>query len=391
LKVLVIHNNYQQPGGETAVVEAEVELLRQCGHRVVIYRRDSADVQEYTFLQKAVFLLDTIYSRRTYQEVCKLVAGEQPDVAHIHNVFPLISPSVYWALKDCGVPIVQTVHNYRFMCPNGLFYTHRHVCERCKYGNTLHAIRWRCYRQSYLFTALYALSIGWNRFRDVFLSIERFIAQTDFVASKLTESGVATPERIVTLGYFLPDPLPLQAPCSTQSPYIVFLGRLSPEKGLDVLLDAMIGIPNLDLKVAGDGPLADMLKCYCEAHDLKQVEFLGHITGDQKWTLLRNALALVAPSIWYEISPVVILESLAVETPVIVSDLGSLPYFVENNKVGLLFPAGDSNGLREKLSWALAHPQEMLTMGKQGRQVFEEHHSAEVHYRKLMEIFASVS
>lgn len=138
-------------------------MLQQHGHQVLTYWRDNREILQYGLTEKIAFWINTLFSPRTFQEVLALVRQERPDVAHVHNVFPLISPAVYWALKKSGVPIVQTVHNYRFLCPNALFYTRGQICERCKYGNTLHAIRWRCYRQSYLLSALYALVIGLHR------------------------------------------------------------------------------------------------------------------------------------------------------------------------------------------------------------------------------------
>jgi len=156
VKILIVHNHYQQPGGEQMAVEAQVSLLRERGHRVILYMRNNAEIERYGLWQKVIFFPKTIFSRRTYREIRALVMRERPDVAHVHNVFPLISPSVYWALKDSGVPVIQTVHNFRFLCPNALFYTHGRICERCKYGNTLHAVRWKCYRQSYILSTLYA-------------------------------------------------------------------------------------------------------------------------------------------------------------------------------------------------------------------------------------------
>jgi glycosyltransferase involved in cell wall biosynthesis len=390
VKILIVHNHYQQPGGEQMAVEAQVSLLRERGHRVILYMRNNAEIERYRLWQKAAFFPEAVFSRRTYHEIRTLIARERPDVAHVHNVFPLISPSVYRALKDSGIPVVQTVHNFRFLCPNALFYTHGRICERCKYGNTLHAVRWKCYRQSYILSGLYAFTIGLHRRAGTFNLIDRFIALTEFTAQKLVESRLTTQDKISVLGNFLPDPLPAPGSFDKREPYVVYLGRLSTEKGVEILLDAVTGLPDLRVKIAGDGPQTGVLQTIARQQGLQQVEFLGRVVGDEKWELLRNATAVVVPSVWYEAFPFAPLESMGVGTPVLASDLGSLLYVVEDGKSGLLFRAGDSQDLREKLAWLVQHPSEALQMGRYGRQVVEKRFSASAHYEELMHIYSSL-
>jgi glycosyltransferase involved in cell wall biosynthesis len=390
VKILIVHNHYQQPSGEQMAVEAQVSLLRERGHRVILYMRSNAEIERYGLWQKVIFFPKTIFSRRTYREIRALVMRERPDVAHVHNVFPLISPSVYWALKDSGVPVIQTVHNFRFLCPNALFYTHGRICERCKYGNTLHAVRWKCYRQSYILSGLYAFTIGLHRRAGTFNLIDQFIALTEFTAQKLVESRLTTQDKISVLGNFLPDPLPAPGSFDKREPYVVYLGRLSPEKGVEILLDAVTGLPDLRVKIAGDGPQTGVLQTIARQQGLQQVEFLGRVAGEEKWGLLRHATAVVVPSVCYEAFPFVVLESLAAGTPVVASNLGSLPYVVEDGKSGLLFRAGDSQDLREKLAWLVQHPSEALQMGRYGRQVVEKRFSASAHYEELMQIYSSL-
>lgn len=356
MKILVIHNDYQQPGGETVYVNAQISLLQQHGHSTVTYWRDNREIERYGFAQKFAFFINAFLSVRTLRDIYALVEKERPDVAHIHNVFPLISPAVYQALKQVGVPIVQTVHNFRFLCPNALFYTQGQICERCKYGDTLPAVRWQCYRQSYLLSALYALTIGLHRRWGTFDLIDCFVPVTEFVAQKLVEGQLTTWEKIVVLGNFLPDPLPAPGSFESREPYAVYLGRLSPEKGIEVLLDAIAGLPSIVLKIAGDGPLLEALRTRARQQSLR-VEFLGYVSGEAKWDLLCNATASVVPSIWYEVFPFSALEAMAAGTPVVASNLGGLPHAVEDGKSGLLFRAGDSRDLLEKLAWLVAHPE----------------------------------
>ncbi len=388
MKILIVHNQYRQHGGEQVAVEAQIALLRERGHKVILYMRDNAEIERNGIWQKATFPLETIFSWRTYREIQTLASSEKPDVAHIHNVFHRISPAVYRALKKTGVPIVQTVHNFRFLCPNALFYTHGQICERCKYGNTLYAVRWRCYRQSYILSALYALAIGLHRRWGTFDLIDRFIALSEFTAQKLIESGLAPRDKISVLGNFLPEPLPNPGSFEKRKPYIVYLGRLSTEKGVEILLEAIAGLPNLRAKIAGDGPQAESLQAIARQQSLHQVEFLGRVTGEEKWHLLRQALALVAPSVCYENLPFTVLESLAVGTPVVTSNLGGMSSVVYDGKNGLLFYPGKSQDLQQKLALLVAHPEEALAMGQLGRQIVEAKYSVRIYYEQLMSIYS---
>jgi len=275
------------------------------------------------------------------------------------------------------------------MCPNGLFYTQGHLCELCKYGNTFHAVQWRCYRNSYTLSALYALTIGLHRLWGTFQMVDRFIALTEFTAQKLVESGLMTRDKVSVLGNFLLDPLPNPGSFEQREPYLVYLGRLSPEKGVDILIEAMSGLPYLTLKVLGLGPRAEALQALTRQLESHHMEFLGYVAGNEKWNLLRQAIATVVPSVCYETFSLTVLESLVVGTPIVASKLGSLPYIVQDGKSGLLFHPGDSQDLRQKLDWLATHPEEALAMGQYGRQVVERQHTAAAHYAALMEVYRS--
>ncbi|GIW61070.1 MAG: glycosyl transferase [Patescibacteria group bacterium] len=389
MKLLLVHNDYRQPGGETVVYRNEAALLRRYGHHVYVWQRDNAEIDTYNLRQKAFFLINTVYNWQDFRYLHALVGDKRPDVAHVHNVFPLISPSVYRVLRKLGIPIVQTVHNFRFLCPNALFYTQGQICECCKHGNTIHAVRWRCYRESYTLSALYALTISLHRRWGTFKMIDRFIALTEFTAQKLVESGLTTADKITVLGNFLPDPLPAPGSFEHREPYIVYLGRLSPEKGVHVLLDALADFPEVTLKIVGDGPQKEALQQTVQKRGLR-ADFLGYLAGEKKLEILRQATAVIVPSVWYETFSVAALESMATGTPVVASDIGALPFVVEDGKSGVLFRAGDSQDLQRKLAWLLAHPQKALAMGYYARRVVEQRYSASAHYNALMEIYNSV-
>jgi len=391
VRVLVIHNDYQQPGGELVAVDAQIDLLRRYGHQVILYRRDNSEIGSLSLAQRIGAATNSIFSPRTYREIRKLAREDRPDIAHVHNVFPLISPSAYIALKDAGVPIVQTIHNYRLLCPNALFFTQGHVCDRCKQGNTLHAVPGRCFRQNYALSTIYALSVGLHRLLGTFDLVERFIAPTEFIARQLLESNLVREDRIAVLGHFVPDPMPSPGCLERRGAYVLYLGRLSPEKGVSILVDAMAGIPNLQLYIAGDGPLAASLLEQVRQLGLRNVLLLGNIAGERKWDLLRNAIATVVPPIWYEPFGITVLESFAAGTPVIASNLGSLPYIVAGGETCLLFSPGDPGELQQKLLRVLQHPDHALAMGRKGLEQVRLRFCADAHYQYLMSIYRQVA
>ncbi len=390
MKVLVVHNHYQQAGGERVAVEALTTLLRQHGHQVILHTEESSTIRDYGLLDRARLFPNAVFSWHSHRRLKELVDRERPDVAHVHNVFPLISPSAYVALGQAGVPIVQTVHNFRLMCPNGLFYTRGAVCERCKDGNTVHAVRLRCFRDSYALSALYAVAIGMHRRLGTFDRIDRYVALSPFSAAKLRESGVAGSDDVSVLGNYLPDPLPAAGP-RRRLPYVAYVGRLSPEKGVDTLLEAVPRVPGLGVRVLGDGPEAANLRALARRHPESSVEFLGHVVGTAKWDTIRNALAVVVPSRWYEHFPFALLEAMAVGTPVVASRLGSLASLVTPGENGLLFRPGDSADLAETLRDLVASPVRADAMGERARRTVEDRYTAGRHYEALLEIYRLAS
>jgi glycosyltransferase involved in cell wall biosynthesis len=387
LKILLCHNFYQQSGGEDAAVRALKALLEAEGHQVIFYSEDNQEIEQYGGFQKIRFFPRTMFSARTYRRLHRIAAQEKPDIAHVQNVFPLLSPALYVALKSAGIPIVQSIQNYRLMCINGLFLREGRICELCKNGNFLSSFRFKCYRDNYLLSGLYALTISGHRHLGTFKKIDQFIAPTRYVAEKLVESGVADLPRVSVLGNFLPRPLPNYGRADLQNPYIFYVGRLSREKGIFTLLNAIREVPRVKLKVAGSGPLASDVKGYIQSNRIRNVELLGFVSDEEKYDLLRGALCCVLPSECYEGFPVVLLESAAVGTPIIASRIGSLATLVSNEDTGLLFNPRDATDLRTKLERLVADPAIAIKMGEQARCWLETAHTPEAHHKALMNIY----
>ncbi len=391
MRVLVVHNHYQHPGGERQVVELEGRLLRDHGHEVLAYSRDNREIRQYNGAAMLGLAVDTIYSGRTVWDLKRVVARFQPDVAHVHNVFPLISPSAYRALSTLGVPVVQTVHNFRFLCSNGLFYTQGAICERCRHGNTLHAVRYKCYRDSYLQSLLYAASIGIHRRLGTFRMIDRYIALTPFSADMLVSSGLTERSRVAVVGNFCQGPDPDPDAGDSAGEYVAFLGRLSNEKGISVLLDAARLTPAIPYRIAGDGPL----RAYCTdrvaSERLHNVTLVRRVSGSEKWDFLSRASMVVIPSTCYEGFGLVVLESYLRHRPVVASNLGGLKYVVEDGKSGLMFTPGDPNELARCIRTLWDDRDSRRAMGEYGYRVAACKYSADAHYAGLMQVYSEVA
>jgi len=376
-RVLVVHNAYQHRGGEDTVVESEIALLRSHGHEVETWFRSNDDVAGMSSLSLA---RNTLWSDRTQHELVDRVRRLQPDVIHAHNTFPLISPSLYWAATQAGVPVVQTLHNFRLMCLNALFLRDGKVCEDCMGRVPWRGVARACYRGSHAASAALAgmltLHRGLGTYRN---KVARYIALNEFCRGKFIEGGLPA-ERVVVKPNFVDFDMPEPAARAG----LLFVGRLSVEKGVATLAQAMTLLPDAKLRVAGDGPEAGLLD------GVAGVTRLGSQPGETVCQEMSRAAALVVPSIWYENFPRTIVEAFATGLPVIASRIGALADIVRDGETGLLFEPGNPRDLADKAAWALAHPEQMAAMGRNARAQYEAEFSAEVNYRRLMEIYDGV-
>ena len=376
MRILVVHNAYQHRGGEDSVVDAEIVLLRSRGHEVETYFRSNDDVGSMPSL---ALVCQTLWSSRTTRDLAEQINRFRPDIIHAHNTFPLISPSLYWAAERAGVPVVQTLHNFRLMCLNALFLRDGKVCEDCL-GLPWRGVVRACYRGSHAASAALAgmltLHRGLGTYRN---KVARYIALNEFCRGKFIEGGLPA-ERVVVKPNFVDFDMP--EPVARAG--LLFVGRLSVEKGVATLAQAMTLLPDAKLRVAGDGPEAGLLD------GVAGVTRLGSQPGETVRQEMSRAAALVVPSIWYENFPRTIVEAFACGLPVIASRIGALADIVGDGETGLLFEPGNPRDLADKMTWALAHPERMAEMGRKARAQYEVEFSAEVNYRQLMEIYASV-
>jgi glycosyltransferase involved in cell wall biosynthesis len=374
MRILVAHNAYQQRGGEDSVVDAEIDLLRARGHAVHLYGRSNDDLAA---MPKASAALQTLWSQQTSRELSSLIQSFQPDVIHVHNTFPLMSPSLYWAASRAGVPVVQTLHNFRLLCPQAMFLREGKVCEDC-----LGKLPWRgavrgCYRGSKAHSTVLAGMVTLHRALGTWQNkVTRYIALNEFCRNKFMEGGLPA-DRIVVKPNFVD----FEAPVTHARAGFLFVGRLSAEKGVDVLVDAARALDSAHVRVAGTGPEAGLLA------GVLGIQALGALDGDAVRAEMSQAVALVLPSIWYENFPRTLVEAFGCGLPVIASRIGALAELVQDGITGLLFEPGNAQDLADKLRWAQANSEHMAAMGRNARALYEAEFTAERNYAQLLAIY----
>jgi glycosyltransferase involved in cell wall biosynthesis len=398
MKILLAHNFYQSssPSGEDAVFRAEKELLesraQDQGGGLITFESYNDDIIRYSFIRKATLPFKTIWSRGSYVEIKDIIKQDKPDIAHFHNIFYLISPSVYFACKHAEVPVVQTLHNFRLFCVNGLLMKDGIICEEC-----IGKLPWRgvanaCYRNSRLYSVPVAFTESLHKLLGTWRDkVDAYIALTEFSRKKFVDFGLPE-KKVFVKPNFLPNP---PEPKYSNEGYAVFLGRLSAEKGLNILITAFktlqsLTTDTLPLKIIGDGPLRKYVEEKIRAEKIHNIESMGRKSLNECMQLLRGARFMVMPSIWYEGFPMAISEAFACGKPVIASRLGAMTELIENGKTGLLFEAGNPEDLASKIEWMIENESACIEMGKNARRVFDEKYTAEKNYKMLMRIYDTV-
>ncbi|MEW6098329.1 MAG: glycosyltransferase family 4 protein [Pseudomonadota bacterium] len=376
-RVLIAHNSYQQRGGEDAVVEAEAELLRSRGHAV---RLLVAHNDVIVGMPRSRLAARTLWSSQTVRDFRQALVEFRPDILHVHNTFPLISPSIYWAAARARVPVVQTLHNFRLLCPQAMLLREGRICEDCVGRLPWRGVVRRCYRGSAAQSGVLAGMISLHRALGTWGSkVDRYIALNEFCRRKFIEGGLPA-QRIVVKPNFVDFP----APEDGAREGVLFVGRLAEEKGLSTLCAAARLAPDVAVRVAGTGPQAGLLQ------GIPSVTSLGALSAAEVREAMCGAQALVMPSLWYENFPRTLVEAFACALPVIASRIGALAELVEDGVTGLLFEPGNAADLAAKMKWAAAHPDALMRMGQEARRRYLREFSPEVNYRRLTEIYAQV-
>jgi glycosyltransferase involved in cell wall biosynthesis len=383
MKVLVAHNFYQQPGGEDQVFRSELSLLEQRGHRPVKFEMHNDLVAG---MGKLALLGRTVWHRAAARRVANLVREHKIDLCHFHNTFPLMSPAVYSAARSEGAAVVQTLHNFRLLCPGANLYRDGQVCEQCvgkrvPIGGVIH----KCYRDSRGASLVTAAMLTTHRALGTWQGgVDAYITPTRFARDKFIEGGLPA-EKIIVKPNFV-DPDPGFAENGGAGGYAIFVGRLSHEKGLDTLLSAWSHLRGeVKLKIVGDGPLAGDV--HAAAMRDRSIEWLGRRGVDEVMDLIGDAAVLIMPSNCYETFGRVAIEAFAKGTPVIASNHGAPADVVDEGRTGLRFTPGDGADLAIKVRKLLADDSGRLRMRAEVRREYESKYTGAANYDMLMSIY----
>jgi glycosyltransferase involved in cell wall biosynthesis len=379
MKILMLHNYYQQSGGEDQSFHAEADVLERYSHSVERYVRHNNEIDHRLAFAAGA---NAVWNQKSFKEVLDLIDWFRPDVLHAQNLFPLISPSVYYASWQRSIPVVQSVRNYRMFCLNGSFFRDGHVCEDCN----AHALPWPgllhgCYRGSRLASGCVATVVTAHRLLQTWhRRIDIFIALSEFTRQKCIEGGLPRAKIEVKPNFLQTDP----GVGSGDGGYALYVGRLSPEKGVRTLMKAWRGLEDGPrLLVVGGGPLLDELAKTA----IPRVEFLGHRSTDEVLNLLKGAAVLIFPSECYETFGRVAIEAYATGTPVLASRIGAITELIEDGRTGCLFTAGDPDHLAAIVASLWRKPELLRAMRRSARATFEAKYTAEANYGRLMNIY----
>lgn len=381
MRILVAHNHYQIAGGEDESYRSEVQMLRDAGHEVEVIVEHNDRVKHIGALRMAA---RTVWSGEAYDTVARMARTWRPDVMHVQNFFPLLSPSMYYAARRHHVPVVQSLRNYRLLCPNALFFRAGRVCEDClgkiaPWPGVMHG----CYRDSRMASAVVATmasthaAIGtWRRM------VEVYIALTDFARRKFIEGGLPAERIVVKPNFVVPDP-----GCGEhRGNYALFVGRLTPEKGILTLLTAWERLGGQrELRIVGEGPLQDHVQALAER--TPGVTYLGRRSVTEVYDLMGDAAMVVFPSEWYETFGRIAIEAFAKGAALIASNIGAIAELVEHGRTGLLFAPGDVADLVHKLQTLFDQPDLTATLRRNARREYEQKYTARANYEQLMEIY----
>lgn len=384
--VLIVHNHYQIPGGEDTVVENEKKMLEKNGHRVFLYIRDNKELRALTWVQKLSLPITMIFNIKTYCEIKKIIKEKRIDIIHVHNVLNLISPSVYYAALYCKVPIVQTVHNFRFLCPGAIFYRDGHICEDCVNYGLGCALKYKCYRNSRLQTLICVISTKIHRITGIYGKLN-YICLTEFNRQKLLQLRQIKPEKVFVKPNFTVDFKKAVSIDKIQDleNYFIYVGRLEKSKGIDILLQAwkMLGKEAPKLIIYGTGTMESWCKKYILENNLISVELKGFVSNDIVREFIAYAKALILPTQWYEGFPMGIVEAFSVGTPVICSDLGNAGCLVTEGINGCKFKADSA----QELVQAVKRLKEYGDIRQKVRNIYMKNYTEEESYRIMKKIY----
>jgi glycosyltransferase involved in cell wall biosynthesis len=387
VRVLIVHNEYQRPGGEDEVAAREADLLRSFGHQVTVYRRTNSEIGELGRLQKATLPIRTLWARDSYRDITNLIRDARPHLAHFHNTFLMVSPAAYYACRRSGIPVVQTLHNPRLLCPAATSWRNGKLCTLCD-GHTM---KWpgifrACYRQSHAQTAAVAAMIAGHHLAGTWHNlVDRYLVTTEYYRRRFIEAGFASGTIALKPHFVADDPGARQ---DGPGEYALYIGRLDPEKGAETLLHAWKRLVEVPLVIRGEGSLMSTFQEAIRRGEVRSAILSPRLSRADLWSLIKGARFLVWPSEGaYETFGLVAIEAFSCSVPVLTSGEAVNAEIVDNGQTGIHFHSGNATDLADKVLWAWKHPAELAEMGRAARRVFTEEYSAGKNHEMLMDIY----
>lgn len=379
MNVLIVHNYYQIPGGEDTVVVNEKKMLEKHGHKVVLYSRSNVELRQMSKIQKLFLPITTVFNPKTYKEVKKIIRQENIEIVHVHNTLNLISPAVYYAAKSMKVPVIQTIHNFRLLCPGATFYRDGHICEDCVAHGLKCAVKHSCYRESKFQTLACVLNTMFHRMTGIYGQIN-YICLTDFNKQKMLELKQIKSERVFVKPNFV-ECKHEYIPEKDRKNQYVFAGRLDKLKGISLLFETWkkMGEKAPKLIVCGTGPMEEWCNEFLR-NNAVNIEMRGFVSNDETLKIIANSQALVLPTQWYEGFPMSMVEAFSVGTPVVCSDLGNAGSLVKEGITGCKFMAHSV----DSLVFAIKRCEGMC---KYTFEEYQKNYTEENNYRQLVMIY----
>lgn len=383
-RILQVHNYYQIPGGEDTVVANEKKLLEEHGHTVIQYTRNNSELKSFSKGRKLLLPFTTIFNSKTYKDIKRIIKEEHIDIVHVHNTLNLISPAVYYAALKCKVPVVQTVHNFRLLCPGATFYRDGYICEDCVEQGLHCAIRHSCYRGSKAQTLVCVVNTWIHRLIGVYGKIN-YICLTEFNKEKLLQLKQIKLERVFVKPNFVDVGDVGIISYEQRKNQFIFVGRLDKLKGIEILYEAwkLMTEDAPRLIVCGIGLMEDWCRDYIKENDLSTVEMMGFVPNSEAKKLIANSGALILPTQWYEGFPMTIVEAYSVGTPVIGSNIGNVGSLIEEGVSGELFDPFHADDLVKAVNRCCSRTQ--YDVG-----IVSQSYTSERNYKKMIEIYSNV-
>lgn len=392
-RILQIHNFYQIPGGEDVVVRNEKRLLEEHGHEVYTYYRTNKELSESSKLKKPLIPFTAVYSFRTYREVKRLIKEHQIDIVHVHNTLMMVSPSVFYAAFHCHVPVVQTLHNFRMLCPAGSFFRDNVICEECVAHGMRCAIRHKCYRNSKLQSFVSAAILQIHRIVGTYRRVN-FICLTEFNKKKLLDSldaghEVVNPKHVyIKPNFTFAEEVVLNGEPPKEE-YFLFAGRVEALKGIDVAVRAFAMLPDKKLYVAGTGPMLEEMQSYVKERKLTNIRFLGYLQKEEMSKMFYHARAVIMTSQCYEAFAMTIAEAYSYGVPVIAGRVGNMEGMVKDGETGVKFTYDSAEDLAAKVR--AFEGMNLTAMKTYAREFYETRLRPEDNYQKLIKIYEDIS